>query len=277
LVLRSDEVMPESARFVVVAFVVTLFVAKKLVEVALVVVPLITERFAMVEDAAMLIPRDVVGVSAPDTTDQSLNDALMKSTPGTAATTLLEPSVLRSDEVRPARFKTPLDENDEVAVPPKEARYAESCVDDARVNCWSAVQVFAFPVLSEAITAPVVGEMVRVPSRLVTDVTPPCPRQEPDASRKQPPVSWIPFANVEVAEVEMTSSAATRRPLEKVEVPAAETLRFPVTARFVVVALVRTPLVALRLVEVELVVMPLVAKKLVEVAFVVVASVMVTA
>ena len=40
------------------------------------------------------------------------------------------------------------------------------------VYVWRAVQVLAFPRLSEATTAPVVGEMVRVPSELETDETP---------------------------------------------------------------------------------------------------------
>jgi len=40
-----------------------------------------------------------------------------------------------------------------VAVPPKYARYAEKSVDDAFENCWSAVQVLAFAVLSESVPA----------------------------------------------------------------------------------------------------------------------------
>jgi hypothetical protein len=40
------------------------------------------------------------------------------------------------------------------------------------LNVWRAVQVLAWPRLSEATTPPVVGEMVSVPSALVTEETP---------------------------------------------------------------------------------------------------------
>ena len=43
-----------------------------------------------------------------------------------------------------ASVSAPVDENEEVAVPPKYARYALSCVDDAFANCCKPVQVFAF-------------------------------------------------------------------------------------------------------------------------------------
>ena len=79
LVLRSVEVRPESARLVVVAFVRTplvvlkfvdvalvplKLVAKRVVEVALVVVPLFTERRSMVEDARTTTPTVEVGAMA---------------------------------------------------------------------------------------------------------------------------------------------------------------------------------------------------------------------
>ena len=93
----------------------------RLVVVALVEVVLRVMRLLMVEEAEIAMPMVVVGESALFTIDQSLKEVLMKSTPGMAAITLLDPSVLRSDEVRPARLRTPVDEKDEVAVPPKYA------------------------------------------------------------------------------------------------------------------------------------------------------------
>jgi hypothetical protein len=67
-----------------------------------------------------------------------------------------------------------------VAVPPKYARVAESWVVDALpTNCCSDVNVFACERLSDATTAPVVGEMVRVPSEFETALTVPAP--EPQA------------------------------------------------------------------------------------------------
>ena len=57
LVFRRDEVIDEMARFVDVAFVV---------------VPKFTVKRSMVLDAFTMIPVVVVGVSAPDTTFQSL-------------------------------------------------------------------------------------------------------------------------------------------------------------------------------------------------------------
>ena len=89
LVLRSDERIPVSAKLVVVALVLVKLVAKKvvevpavllkfvvkrLVEVALVVVPKFTVKRSIVEEALMLIPSVVVGESAPEVIDQSLND-----------------------------------------------------------------------------------------------------------------------------------------------------------------------------------------------------------
>ena len=43
----------------------------------------------------------------------------------------------------------------------------------------AAVQVLALPTFSEATTAPVVGEIVKVPSAFVTEVTAPKPLQLP--------------------------------------------------------------------------------------------------
>jgi hypothetical protein len=61
---------------------------------------------------------------------------------------------------------------------------------------------------------------------------------EPLTSRKQPPVSWIPFAKVEVAAVPVTLRYVVCIPAEYEEVALAVTLSTPVTARFVVVAFV---------------------------------------
>ena len=64
------------------------------------------------------------------------------------------------------------------------------------VYVWRAVQVLAFPRLSEATTAPVVGEIVSVPSELETDETP-VATQLPLYVR-HPVVRLIPLANVDV-------------------------------------------------------------------------------
>ena len=62
-----------------------------------------------------------------------------------------------------------------------------------------AVHVLALPKLSEATTAPAVGAMVRVPSALETEETP--PTQVPPMA-KQPALTLIPCEKVEVAVVE---------------------------------------------------------------------------
>lgn len=54
-----------------------------------------------------------------------------------------------------ARVKTPAVSKVEVAVAPKYARYALSCVDEARLNCCSPVQVLGFARLMPAVTAAV--------------------------------------------------------------------------------------------------------------------------
>lgn len=68
----------------------------------------------------------------------------------------------------------------------------------ALTKVWPPVQELALARLREAMTAPVVGEIVRVPSALETEETP-VTRQLPSVPRKQPPANWMPFANVEVA------------------------------------------------------------------------------
>ena len=98
----------------------------------------------------------------------------------------------------------PAASKDEVAVAPKYAGpYEEKSVVEARENCWRAVHEFALARLSEATTAPVVGEIVNVPSAFETDVTAPLPRQLP-LIEKQPPAISMPRANVEVADVPVT-------------------------------------------------------------------------
>jgi len=80
-----------------------------------------------------------------------------------------------------------------------------------------ADHVFAFERLSDAMTAPLVGEIVRVPSAFDTEVTAPEPAQLPSGSWKHPPARRIPFAKVEVA-VPVWLSAATSIPPANVEV-----------------------------------------------------------
>ena len=89
-----------------------------------------------------------------------------------------------------ARVSTPVDENEDVAVAPKYALYADAIVDDAFVNCCRPVQVFAFAKLREAITSPVVGEIVRVLSEFETDETAPPP---PPLDRHTPPIAKHPL------------------------------------------------------------------------------------
>lgn len=90
-------------------------------------------------------------------------------------------------------------------LPPRVARYTElvavNCVVEAFANCCNALQVLALLRLSDATTSPVVGEMVREPSELATEETTPLRHDAP--TLKQPPVSWMPFAKVEVAKVEV--------------------------------------------------------------------------
>ena len=65
-------------------------------------------------------------------------------------------------------------------------------------NFWRPVHVLELVRLREAITAPVVGDMVRVLSEFDTEFTP--PTQEPLIA-KQPPKRLKPFEAVEVAPV----------------------------------------------------------------------------
>ena len=67
------------------------------------------------------------------------------------------------------------------------------------MNVCPPVQEFALARFSDAMTAPVVGEIVRDPSAFETEETP-VTRQLPSVPRKQPPASWMPFEKVEVAE-----------------------------------------------------------------------------
>src|SRR3989338_7570222 len=69
-------------------------------------------------------------------------------------------------------------------------------VEVERLKVWPPVQVLAFPRLREAITAPVVGEIVRVLSEFETEPTP-VVRQDPLIA-KHPVVALMPLAKVEV-------------------------------------------------------------------------------
>ena len=69
-------------------------------------------------------------------------------------------------------------------------------VEVDRLKVCPPVQVLMFPRLRDATTAPVVGEMVRVPSEFETDETP-AVRQVPLIA-KHPVVALMPLANVEV-------------------------------------------------------------------------------
>ena len=84
-------------------------------------------------------------------------------------------------------------------------------VEEAKLKVWSASHRLALAMLREETTDPVVGEIVKEPSELETEVTPP-ETQDPRISLKQPPDSWMPFAKVEVAEDEKTSSEESLKP-----------------------------------------------------------------
>ena len=99
-------------------------------------------------------------------------------------------------------------------------------VEEAKLKVWSASHRLALAMLREETTDPVVGEIVKEPSELETEVTPP-ETQDPRISLKQPPDSWIPFAKVEVAEVEKTSNDESLKPALKEEVAVFKTLRWP--------------------------------------------------
>ena len=106
------------------------------------------------------------------------------------------------------------------------------------VRVWSAVQVLALVRLREATTAPVVGEMVRVPSELVTEVTvAPDPEMQAPFTAKQPLAMFNPFPKVEVAVVEvMLRRFAANPPVNvEVEVIAPDTLRKPCSVEVPVV------------------------------------------
>src|SRR3989338_7491528 len=104
--------------------------------------------------------------------------------------------------------------NVEVAVVEKTS--SEESLSPA-LKVWSASHRLALAMLREETTDPVVGEIVKEPSELETEVTPP-ETQDPKISLKQPPDSWIPFAKVEVAEVEKTSNDESLKPALKEEV-----------------------------------------------------------
>ena len=94
----------------------------------------------------------------------------------------------------PAR-RLPMVEADMVALMAKRlVEVAEVEVD--RLKVCPPVQVLALARLRDAMTFPVVGEIVRVPSELETEPTP-VVRQEPFIA-KHPVVALMPLAKVEV-------------------------------------------------------------------------------
>ena len=93
-------------------------------------------------------------------------------------------------------------------------------VEAFELKVWRAFQTFAFERLREAITAPVVGEMVRVLSEFVTEETP-VVRQVP-LTAKQPPARFTPLVawNEVVAVVKFAMPWIERSvPGEEVPIP----------------------------------------------------------
>ena len=123
----------------------------------------------------------------------------------------------------------------------------------ALIVCW-AVQVLALPRFKEATTAPVVGEMVKVPSELETDETP-VGMQTPSMA-KQPSAIVMPFAKVEEAVVPRTSMVRAKAapPTVVVDMPTpklVETSSWEVEAAEVTARLVEVAPTLMRLVIVE--------------------------
>ena len=77
--------------------------------------------------------------------------------------------------------------------------------------------MLALAMLSEAMTAPELGEMVREESEFETEET--APTHSPVVSLKHPPESWMPLAKVEVAVLEVRLSTVASRAFSLVEVP----------------------------------------------------------
>src|SRR3989344_2127641 len=94
-------------------------------------------------------------------------------------------------------------------------------VEEAKLKVWSASHRLALAMLREETTDPVVGEMVKEPSELETEVTPP-ETQDPRISLKQPPDSWMPFAKVEVASLPKIVVVEVKPPTKIVEVAVKE-------------------------------------------------------
>ena len=104
------------------------------------------------------------------------------------------------------------------------------------LKVWATLQVLAWPRFKEAITEPVVGEMVKVPSEFVTDETPPW-MQVPPVSLKQPAVSWMPLEKVLVAAVPVTER------LPAILTPPAKVLVAEVPATFKLLVTESVPMV----------------------------------
>ena len=88
-------------------------------------------------------------------------------------------------------------------------------------NCCKADQVLAWERFKEETTAPVVGEMVRVPSELLTEEMepPPPPLTHTPLMEKQPAERSIPLEKVDEASVPVMFRYGVWIPPEKVEVP----------------------------------------------------------
>ena len=146
----------------------------------------------------------------------------------------------------PASVSVPSEPNDDVALPPKYAvpKLEKLVVEAPAEKSWSAVQVFAFPRLSETVPLVVIVPPER-PVPAVMEVTvplPPAPTQLPSIE-KQPPVRLRPLAKVEVALVPVTLRYVDARAPEKVEVEL-------VPATFKMPWMVEVPVVLLWRVEV---------------------------
>ena len=114
----------------------------------------------------------------------------------------------------------------EVKPPTKIVEVAVKEVEEAKLKVCNANHLFALAMLREETTAPVVGEMVKEPSLFETEVTPP-ETQLPKISLKHPPDNWMPFANVEVAPEEKTSSEESLKPALIEEVAVFKMFRCP--------------------------------------------------
>ena len=78
-------------------------------------------------------------------------------------------------------------------------------VEEAKLKVWSASHRLALAMLREETTDPVVGEIVKEPSELETEVTPP-ETQDPSIA-KHPSARLMPLEKVDEAEEEIIFKA----------------------------------------------------------------------